>query len=255
MIPPSEIYDFYSYAPNALLYDVNSQIIFRLYHDYDRFETFIKFDQDFRIIAVKNFLSKIEHNSYSNQTKSIYINEITESYMDSFGNILVDIINFNAPNFEGKIRIKIELEPYLMPTKVIMSKGLFNFNQKFLLPKHNRFKYLKFYVYKIKQEGLFTKKEAEKLITVYEIPLPKLINIYFLNKNSIVVKLKPIKEKAKKKLKYSNMSLEFKFEDYSTLLSLLVKNTNKRVLDDYPLYNKEGDSDKPYNISILYILY
>ena len=251
LIEPSEIYDFYSYAPNALLYDVNSQIIFRLYHDYDRFETFIKFGQDFRIIAVKNFLSKIEHNSYSNQTKSIYINEITESYMDSFGNILVDIINFNAPNFEGKIRIKIELEPYLMPTKIIMSKGLFNFNQKFLLPKHNRFKYLKFYIYKIKQEGLFTKKDAEKLITVYEIPLPKLINIYFLNKNSIVVKLKPIKEKAKKKLKYSNMSLEFKFEDYSTLLSLLVKNTNKRVLDDYPLYNKEGDSDKPYNISIL----
>ena len=47
------------------------------------------------------------------------------------------------------------------------------------------------------------------------------------------------------------MTLEFKFEDYSTLLSLLVKNTNKRVLDDYPLYNKEGDSDEPYNISIL----
>ena len=171
--------------------------------------------------------------------------------MDSFGNIMVDIISFNAPNFEGKIRIKIELEPYIFPTKKIMSDGIFNFNQKFIFPKHNRFKYLKFYIYKIKEEGLFTKKEAQKLISTYEIPLPKLINIYFLNKDPINIKLKPLKEKSKKKLKYSNMSLNFKYEDYSSLLALLVKNTNKRVLDDYPLYNKEGDSPEPYTIKIL----
>ena len=171
--------------------------------------------------------------------------------MDSFGNIMIDIINFKAPNFEGKIKIKIDLEPYLLPTRVIMSKGVFNFNQKFILPKHNRFKYLKFYIYKIKEEGLLYKKEAEKLITTFEIPLPKLINIYYLSKDPIIIKLKPIKEKQKKKEKYSNMSIEFKFYDWSSLLSLLVKNTNKRVLDDYPLYNKEGDSDEPYTISIL----
>ena len=250
-INPSEIYEFYSYSPNSLLYDVNSDIVIRLYHDYDRFETFIKFDQDWRINSVKNFLFKIEQNSYATQTKSLFINEVTESYMDSFGNIMIDIINFKAPNFEGKIKIKIDLEPYLLPTRVIMSKGVFNFNQKFILPKHNRFKYLKFYIYKIKEEGLLYKKEAEKLITTFEIPLPKLINIYYLSKDPIIIKLKPIKEKQKKKEKYSNMSIEFKFYDWSSLLSLLVKNTNKRVLDDYPLYNKEGDSDEPYTISIL----
>ena len=250
-INPSEIYEFYSYSPNSLLYDVNSDIVIRLYHDYDRFETFIKFDQDWRINSVKNFLFKIEQNSYATQTKSLFINEVTESYMDSFGNIMIDIINFKAPNFEGKIKIKIDLEPYLLPTRVIMSKGVFNFNQKFILPKHNRFKYLKFYIYKIKEEGLLYKKEAEKLITTFEIPLPKLINIYYLSKDPIIIKLKPIKEKHKKKEKYSNMSIEFKFYDWSSLLSLLVKNTNKRVLDDYPLYNKEGDSDEPYTISIL----
>ena len=250
-INPSEIYEFYSYSPNSLLYDVNSDIVIRLYHDYDRFETFIKFDQDWRINCVKNFLFKIEQNSYATQTKSLFINEVTESYMDSFGNIMIDIINFKAPNFEGKIKIKIDLEPYLLPTRVIMSKGVFNFNQKFILPKHNRFKYLKFYIYKIKEEGLLYKKEAEKLITTFEIPLPKLINIYYLSKDPIIIKLKPIKEKHKKKEKYSNMSIEFKFYDWSSLLSLLVKNTNKRVLDDYPLYNKEGDSDEPYTISIL----
>jgi hypothetical protein len=250
LIEPSEIYELCSFCPNSLLHDVNSEIIIRLYHDYDRFETYIKFDLDSKINLVKNFLSKIEHNSYINQKKSLYINEVTESYMDSFGNIMVDVLNFNAPNFEGKIKIKIELEPYCLPTKTIMSNGIFTFNQKFILPKHNRFKYLKFYVYKLKEEGIFS-KESTKLITSYEIPLPKLINIYFLNKNSINVKLKPIKEKAKKKLKYSNMSLNFRFEDYSTLLSLLVKNTNKRVLDDYPLYNKDGDSSEPYTIKIL----
>ena len=251
LINSSEIYEFYSYSPNSLLYDINSELVIRLYHDYDRFETFIKFEQSWRISAVKHFLSIIEQSSYSAQTKSLFINEVTESYMDSFGNIMVDIINFKAPNFEGKIRIKVNLEPYLLPTRIIMSKGIFNFNQKFILPKHNRFKYLKFSIYKIKEEGLLIKKDAEKLIATYEIPLPKLINIYYLPKDPITIKLKPIKEKPKKKEKYMNMSIEFKFYDWSSLLSLLVKNTNKRVLDDYPLYNKEGDSEEPYTIAIL----
>ena len=251
IISPSEIYEFCSYSPNSLLYDVNSEIIIRLYHDYDRFETFIKFDQDWRISSIKNFLSKIEQSSLPTQKKSLFINEITESYMDSFGDIMIDIISFKAPNFNGKIKIKVNLEPYMIPTKSLISNGVFNFNQKILLPKHNRFKYLKFFIYKMKEEGLFSKKEAEKLITKYEIPLPKLINIYYLSKEPIIVDLYPIKEKQKKKQKYANMTLEFKFFEWSKLLSLLVKNTNKRVLDDYPLYNKDGDSEEPYTISIL----
>ena len=79
----------------------------------------------------------------------------------------------------------------------------------------------------------------------------KLLNIYYLSKDPIEIKLKHIKEKQRKKLKYADMSLEFKFYEWSSLLSLLVKNTNKRVLDDYPLYNKDGDSGEPYTISIL----
>ena len=250
-IPSSEIYDFEKYAPNSILFDVNSEIVIRLYHDYDRFETFIKFDCDKRISSVKNFLSRVENNSFLAQVKSLYINEVTESYMDSFGSILINMMNFKAPNYEGKIQIKVNLDPYLIPTKAIMSKGNFDFNQQFLLPIHNRFKYLKFLVYKKKESRYFYKKDADKLIATCEIPLPNLINIYFINKNSIVMKLMPVKEKNKKKLKYADMSLEFKIFDYSSLLSLLVKNTNKRVLDDYPLYTKEGDSEEPYTISIL----
>jgi len=250
-INSSEIYQFDSYAPNAKLSEIYSEIEIRLYHDYDFFETFIKFGMNCKIKEVKNFLAKIEQSSYSNQTKSLYIDDITESYMDSFGNIMVDIISFKAPYFEGKIRIKVSLEPYLIPTRTLMSDKVFIFNQKFILPKHNRFKYLKFLVYKIKEEGLIIKKDAEKLIATYEIPLPKLLNTYFIPKDKIEVKLKPAKEKHKKKQKYSNMTLEYKFHDFSTLLSLLVKNTNKRVLDDYPLYNKEGDSEEPYTISTL----
>ena len=249
-ISSQEIYEFDAYAPNSLLFDVNSEIVIRLYHDYDRFETFIKFDWDWRIKAVKNFLSKIEQGSYATQAKSLYIDEVTESYMDSFGNIMINVINFKAPNYEGKVNIKVNLEPYTMPTKTIMSKGVFNFNQKFILPMHNRFKYLKFFVYKKKEESFF-KKEGEKLIAKCEIPLPKLINIYYIQKKPLEIKVRPIKEKQKKKLKYSNMSIEFEVFDYSTILSLLVKNTNKRVLDDYPLYNKEGNSEEPYTIGIL----
>ena len=105
----------------------------RLFHDYDRFETFIKFDCDWRINSVKNFISKIENNSFLAKVKSLYINEVTESYMDSFGSILVNMMNFKAPNFEGKVQIKVNLEPYSLPTKTIMAKGDFIFNQQFVI--------------------------------------------------------------------------------------------------------------------------
>ena len=252
-ISSSEIYELEKYSPLSSLSEINSEIIMKLYHDYDRFETLIKFGQDWKISAIKNFLFKIEESSYLNKIKSIYIDEIIESNMDSFGNIMIDIINFSAPYFRGKIKIKICLEPYSFTTKPVISNASFDFNQKFLIPKHNRFKYLKFYIYKTKEGGLIIKKDEDKLISTYEIPLPKLINIYHLNKDPIEIKLKPTKEKAKKKkLKYTNMSLKFKCIDYSSLLALLVKNTNKRVLDNYSLYNKEGDyAEEPYTMSVL----
>ena len=252
-ISSSEIYELEKYSPLSSLSEINSEIIMKLYHDYDRFETLIKFGQDWKISAIKNFLFKIEESSYLNKIKSIYIDEIIESNMDSFGNIMIDIINFSAPYFRGKIKIKICLEPYSFTTKPVISNASFDFNQKFLIPKHNRFKYLKFYIYKTKEGGLIIKKDEDKLISTYEIPLPKLINIYHLNKDPIEIKLKPTKEKAKKKkLKYTNMSLKFKYIDYSSLLALLVKNTNKRVLDNYSLYNKEGDyAEEPYTMSVL----
>ena len=63
--------------------------------------------------------------------------------MDSFGNIMIDIISFKAPYFEGKIRVKVSLEPYLIPTRTIMSDKVFIFNQKFILPKQTLAKMLK----------------------------------------------------------------------------------------------------------------
>ena len=250
-INSSEINELEEYSPTSSLREINSEIIMKLYHDYDRFETFIKFGQDWKISAIKNCLAKIEESSL-NKGKSIYMDEMIESNIDSFGNIMIDIISFNAPYFKGKIKIKISLEPYSFTTKSIISNGSFEFDQKFLIPKHNRFKYLKFYIYKTKEGGVIIKKDTDKLISTYEIPLPRLINIYHLNKDPLILNLKPVKEKAKKKkLKYTNMTLQFKLIDYSSLLAILVKNTNKRILDSYPLYNKEGDSEEPYTMSVL----
>ena len=251
-INSSEIYELQKFSPSSSLSDINSEIILKLYHDYDRFETCIKFGQDWKISAIKNCLSKIEESLIPNKIKSVHIDEIIESNMDSFGNILIDIMEFSAPYFRGKIRVKISLDPYTLNTKSIISNASFKFNQKFLIPKHNRFKYLKFNVYKIKEGGIINKKDVEKLIAYYEIPLPKLINVYHLNKDPIEINLIPSKEKAKKKkLKYTEMKLKFKFIDYTYLLGILVKNTNKRILDSYPLYNKDGDSEEPYTITIL----
>ena len=133
-ISSSEIYELEKYSPLSSLSEINSEIIMKLYHDYDRFETLIKFGQDWKISAIKNFLFKIEESSYLNKIKSIYIDEIIESNMDSFGNIMIDIINFSAPYFRGKIKIKICLEPYSFTTKSVISNASFDFNQKFLIP-------------------------------------------------------------------------------------------------------------------------
>ena len=251
-ISPSEIYDLNNYSPDSTLNEINSEIEIKLYHDYDRFETFIRFRKDWKIIDIKTCLSKILEGSFTNKPKSLYIDDVLESNMDSFGNIMIDIVNFSAPYFKGKVKIKINYEPYTFYTKTVISKASFDFNQKFMIPKHNRFKYLKIFIYKTKEGGLIRKKDEDKLISVYEIPLPKLINVYHLNKDPIELNLKPTKEKAKKKkLKYTEMVLKFKCIDYSSLLGILVKNTNKRVLDSYPLRNKDGDSDEPYTITIL----
>ena len=251
-ISPSEIYDLNNYSPDSTLNEINSEIEIKLYHDYDRFETFIRFRKDWKIIDIKTCLSKILEGSFTNKPKSLYIDDVLESNMDSFGNIMIDIVNFSAPYFKGKVKIKINYEPYTFYTKTVISKASFDFNQKFMIPKHNRFKYLKIFIYKTKEGGLIRKKDEDKLISVYEIPLPKLINVYHLNKDPIELNLKPTKEKAKKKkLKYTEMVLKIKCIDYSSLLAILVKNTNKRVLDSYPLRNKDGDSDEPYTITIL----
>jgi len=95
-ISSSEIYELEKYAPNASLSEINSEILIKLYHDYDRFETFIKFAPNWRINSVKSLLSKIEECSIPNKIKSLYIEEIIESNMDSFGNIMIDILNFQA---------------------------------------------------------------------------------------------------------------------------------------------------------------
>ena len=87
-ITPYEIYEFERYSPTSNLSEINSEIIIKLYHDYDRFETLIKFGQDWRISAIRNFLFKIEESSFPNKIKSIFIDEIIESNMDSFGNII-----------------------------------------------------------------------------------------------------------------------------------------------------------------------
>ena len=72
-ISSSEIYELEKYSPLSSLSEINSEIIMKLYHDYDRFETLIKFGQDWKISAIKNFLFKIEESSYLNKIKSIYI--------------------------------------------------------------------------------------------------------------------------------------------------------------------------------------
>ena len=249
-ITSKEIYKLDNYDPKIILLSLNTEIVIKLYHDYDTFETFIKFDKDCSINTVKTFLATIEPYSYLGKIKSAYINEITENDINSYGNLLVDIIKVKAPFYDGKLFVKVNINPYTFITKTIEDSNDFIFNQKFLIPKHNRFKYLIFSIFTIKEEGLIIKTDSEELIGDYKISLPELLNTYFLSKNSIIRDIKLSKEN-EKLIKFNDMTIEFKIKDFSSLLSLAVKNVNKRILDDYPLHNIDGNTDEPYTINTM----
>ena len=88
----------------------------------------LNFGPEISIENIKDFVSKLEKNSEINNKKkeNAYIEEISGSFIDSFGNVMIDIINFNTPFItKGKIRIKFLLGPYVIPIITISSDFFF----------------------------------------------------------------------------------------------------------------------------------
>ena len=247
-ITDKEIYDLDEYDPQTLLSIFDSEIIVKLSHDYSNFETSIKFEQNTSISTVKSFVYALRQCSYSESAKSLCINEISESFVYNYGVLLIDILKVKTPNYKGSINVKISLGPYTFSTKTEKGEGEYNYNQKFIIPIHNRFQEIKFLLYKIKTFKL-SKNTTEVLIGEYSIILTELISTFFLSQNTIHLKFKPTKEENNNK--YADMTLEYKAKNWSSLMSLLVKNKNKNIIDDYPLYNSSGDQEEPYKIGTL----
>ena len=247
LINPQEILNLYEKYPNLILGEINSDFYFRLYHDFDTFEFIIKFDKNNLLAEMKTILQMIINNSYSGKTNSLYIKNINRTNLNILGSIYVEILTFYAPFLERSIKFKINLDPYKIYTKTVTSTQKFSINQRFKIPLHNRFNIFKISLFKVEEKSLYVKNEEKQKLSEYSITLPEILNVmHGNNKDIITIDLKNLK----KKKKYDNMKLEIKFIDYSALDVLYSKNSNKFILENYPLYNENGDTEPPFTIAI-----
>ena len=246
LINPQEILNLYEKYPNLVLEEINSDFYFRLYHDFDTFEFIIKFEKFNLLAEMKTILQMILNNSYSGKSNSLYIKNINRTNVNILGSIYIEMLTFYAPFLERSIKFKIDLEPYKIFTKTITSTQKFSINQRFKIPLHNRFNIFKITLFKVEEKSMSVKNEEKQKLSEYSICLPELLNVFNNNKDIITIELKNLK----KKKKYDNMKLEFKFIDYSALDVLYSKNANKFILENYPLYNENGDTEAPYTIAI-----
>ncbi len=246
LINPQEILNLYENYPNLILGEINSDFYFRLYHDFDTFEFIIKFDKYNLLAEMKTLLQSILNNSYSGKSNSLYIKTINRTNLNILGSIYVELLTFYAPFLERSIKFKINLDPYKIYSKTITSTQKFSINQRFKIPLHNRFNILNISLFKVEEKSLYVKNEEKQKLSEYSITLPEILNVLHENEEIITIELKNIK----KKKKYENMKLEFKFIDYSALDVLYSKNANKFILENYPLYNENGDTEAPFTIGI-----
>ena len=246
LINPQEILNLYENYPNLILGEIYSDFYFRLYHDFDTFEFIIKFDKYNLLAEMKTLLQSILNNSYSGKSNSLYIKTINRTNLNILGSIYVELLTFYAPFLERSIKFKINLDPYKIYSKTITSTQKFSINQRFKIPLHNRFNILNISLFKVEEKSLYVKNEEKQKLSEYSITLPEILNVLHENEEIITIELKNIK----KKKKYENMKLEFKFIDYSALDVLYSKNANKFILENYPLYNENGDTEAPFTIGI-----
>ena len=254
IISPKELELLYEKYPNVEIGFLDSEIELKLHHDYDNSDLYIKFTSDFTIVKIYTFLKILEINSYSRKSECEYISEINETNSNIYGKLIIKLIKLKVPkDNKNTFKIKLNLYPYTFPTKKFeydenLDIKEYIINQTFGIPLHNRFISLKISVYLLTSK-LLSKNENEELIGEYSINLPELINNFSYTNNTITGELNPISDKEKDKEKVKGFNIVFKYKNLSSFLALVIKNSNKNIIENYPLGNGlEG----PYKIGILF---
>ena len=254
IISPKEIELLFEKYPNVEIGFLDSEIELKLHHDYDNSDLYIKFTSDFTIAKIYTFLKILERNSYSRKSECIYISEINETNSNIYGKLIIKLVKLKVPkDNKNTFKIKLNLYPYTFSTKkFIYDENLdikeYNIDQTFGIPLHNRFISLNISVYLLTSK-LLSKNENEELIGEYSITLPELLNNFSNTNNTIIGELNPISDKEKDKEKVKGFNIVFKYKNLSSLLALVIRNSNKNIIENYPLGNGlEG----PYKIGILF---
>ena len=254
LISPKEIELLYEKYPNVEIGFLDSEIELKLQHDYDNSDLYLKFTSNFTIAKIYTFIKILETNSYSRKSECEYISEINETNSNIYGKLIIKLLKLKIPKGnKNTFKIKLNLYPYTFPTKkFVYDENLdikeYIINQKFGIPLHNRFISLKISVYLLTSK-LLSKTEYEELIGEYSINLPELLNNFSNTNNTIIGELNPISDKDKDKEKVKGFNIVFKYKNLSSLLALVIKNSNKNIIENYPLGNGlEG----PYKISTLF---
>ena len=257
-ISSKEIYDLYycdTTAMNMKLSELNTDIEITLNHNYSQYFINIFFGLDNTISQLKNFVEFIENSSYILFLKDInpfpYIKQINEKYINIYGLLYINIDSLQIPNFSEECFVQIISYPYMFNTKKLINTediqdNIYEINQQFIIPIHNRFGKIKFQIYQDVFKGVLIKSKEHEVVYEAYIEITQILNQFnndemkfhlvfkSLEKEPVKKKkntlLNVIEEEESNKIIKTNLLLTIK--DYSSPFVLFENNKNKLILED-----------------------
>ena len=251
-INSKEIYDlFYSdlVTPNIKLSEISTEISFNLYHNYSKYNINILFQQNKSLSQVKHFIEFIENNSFNyDMIPSPFIKTIDEKYTNIYGLLYLKIDSLQIADFTGECIIKVTNLPYTFATSALINpdnilNNIYNLDQQFILPIHNRFGKLKFEIYQDVFKGVLIKSKEKAVLYEATLELTKILNEFnkkeinlhlifnSLDKTAKIKKKKSILDEDEEEEKIRT-NLFITIKDYSNPFVLLEKQRNKNILED-----------------------
>ena len=258
-INSKEIYDLYysdQSIVNMKLSQINIDIEISIYYDYSHYFINIFFGKNNTIIQLKNFVEFVENNSFilfQNEINNFqFIKQIDEKYLNIYGLLYINIDSLQIQNFSEECFIQITSFPYKFNTKVIKNEensenNIFNINQHFIIPIHNRFGKIKFEIYQDVLKGVLIKSKEHEVIYEASIEITQILNRFNNKEIKFHLIFESLEGENFKKKKSSLLALienkndEFNnmrtnllltIKDYSSPFVLLEKNKNKYILED-----------------------
>ena len=258
-INSKEIYDLYysdQSIVNMKLSEINTDIEIAIYYDYSHYFINILFGKNNTIMQLKNFIEFVENNSFILFQDEInnfqFIKQIDKKYLNIYGLLYINIDSLQVQNFSEECFIQITSFPYVFNTKKIkleekIENNIYNINQQFIIPIHNRFGKIKFEIYQDVFKGVLIKSKEHEVVYESSIEITQILNRF--NNKEIKFHLifeslegEPIKKKKgpllsliedkDDKFKIMRTNLLLTIKDYSSPFVLLEKNNNKYILED-----------------------